>query len=95
MILYILPYDYFFKNLVIRMRTCLDSTALALNSHYFFISPPYGGCGANSGYLSFLAADDDNGNLNDGTPHMSAIYKAFNDQEIACNTPARQGHIKY
>ena len=27
---------------------------------------------------------DDNGNLNDGTPHMSAIFKAFNDQEIAC-----------
>lgn len=48
---------------------------------------PWGGCGTNSGYLSFLAADDDNGNINDGTPHMKAIYKAFNDQEIACNVP--------
>lgn len=34
-----------------------------------------GGCGTNSGYLSFLAADDDNGNVNDGTPHMEAIFK--------------------
>ena len=32
-----------------------------------------------------MLADDDNGNLNDGTPHMRAIYKAFNDQQIACN----------
>ena len=46
-----------------------------------------GGCGTNSGYLSFLAADDDNGNLSDGTPHMRAIFKAFNDQEIACDAP--------
>ncbi|MCP4557821.1 MAG: hypothetical protein GY836_20630, partial [Herbaspirillum sp.] len=36
---------------------------------------------------NYLAADDDNGNVNDGTPHMQAIYDAFNDQEIACNTP--------
>ena len=27
-----------------------------------------GGCFANSGYFAFLAADDDNGNINDGTP---------------------------
>ena len=46
-----------------------------------------GGCGTNSGYLSYLAADDDNGNINDGTPHMRAIFKAFNDQEIACDAP--------
>ena len=30
---------------------------------------------------------DDNGNINDGTPHMTAIFEAFNTQEIACNTP--------
>ena len=42
---------------------------------WFSGSPPFGGCGTNSGYFSFLAADDDNGNLNDGTPHMQAIYK--------------------
>ncbi len=31
------------------------------------------GCGATNGYMQWLAADDDNGNLNDGTPHMTAI----------------------
>ena len=33
---------------------------------------------------------DDNGNLNDGTPHMRAIYNAFNEHEIACNTLTAQ-----
>jgi S-layer homology domain len=46
------------------------------------------GCGATGGYLSFLAADDDNGNLNDGTPHMTAIRASFERHEIHCNTPA-------
>lgn len=74
-----------------------DNTALEIVTRLTYIaagnvqtwyqgSPPFGGCGPNSGYLSFLAADDDNGNLDDGTPHMKAIFKAFNDQEIACNT---------
>jgi hypothetical protein len=40
--------------------------------------------------MNYLAADDDNGNLNDGTPHMTAIFNAFNDQEIACGTPTVQ-----
>ncbi len=46
------------------------------------------GCGATNGYMSWLAADDDNGNLSDGTPHMTAIYNAFNRHNIACSTPA-------
>jgi hypothetical protein len=46
------------------------------------------GCGANSGYLQWLAADDDDGNLGNGTPHMTAIYAAFNRHNIACGTPA-------
>jgi hypothetical protein len=45
------------------------------------------GCGATNGYMSWLAADDDNGNLSDGTPHMTAIYAAFNRHNIACATP--------
>lgn len=53
---------------------------------WFTMTAPFGGCGANSGYLSYLAADDDDGDLTNGTPHMKAIYKAFNDQQIACNT---------
>ncbi len=45
------------------------------------------GCGATNGYMQWLTADDDNGNLNDGTPHMTAIYNAFNRHGIACSTP--------
>lgn len=45
------------------------------------------GCGATNGYMQWLTADDDNGNLNDGTPHMTAIFAAFNRHNIACATP--------
>jgi hypothetical protein len=48
------------------------------------------GCGATNGYMQWLAADDDNGNLNDGTPHMTAIYAAYNRHNIACSTPTPQ-----
>ncbi|MEM1205878.1 MAG: hypothetical protein AAGN66_21790 [Acidobacteriota bacterium] len=49
-----------------------------------------GGCAASSGYQQFLAADDDNGDLTDGTPHMQAIFDAFDRHGIACPTPAVQ-----
>lgn len=48
----------------------------------------FNGCAAASGYRQWLAADDDNGDLSDGTPHMTAIYNAFHRHEIACDTPA-------
>ena len=48
------------------------------------------GCGSTNGYMQWLAADDDNGNLSDGTPHMTAIYNAFARHNIACDTPAPQ-----
>ncbi len=47
-----------------------------------------GGCSATGGYLNLLAVDDDNGNLTDGTPHMTAIRAAFERHEIHCATPA-------
>ena len=47
-----------------------------------------GGCDAAGGYLQVLATDDDNGNLADGTPHMTAIRAAFERHEIHCATPA-------
>src|SRR5262249_5892216 len=34
------------------------------------------------------AVDDDNGNLNDGTPHGGALFAAFNRHLIACTTDA-------
>jgi hypothetical protein len=45
------------------------------------------GCGATNGYMQWLTADDDNGNLNDGTPHMTAIFAAYNRHGVACATP--------
>ncbi|MEE8525874.1 MAG: hypothetical protein V3T72_18210, partial [Thermoanaerobaculia bacterium] len=57
---------------------------------WYQCTTPFGGCSASGGYLNFLAADDDNGNLADGTPHMTAIFSAFDRHGIACNSPAVQ-----
>lgn len=46
-----------------------------------------GGCGLTNAYLQWLAADDDNGNVNDGTPHITALRAAFNRHGIGCATP--------
>ncbi len=46
-----------------------------------------GGCGATNAYMQWLAADDDNGNVNDGTPHITALRNAFTRHGIACSTP--------
>jgi trimeric autotransporter adhesin len=48
------------------------------------------GCNADSGYLQYLAADADNGSIEDGTPHMSAIFAAFDRHQLACSTPVVQ-----
>ncbi len=48
------------------------------------------GCNGDGGYLNWLAIDDDNGDLTDGTPHMMAIYSAFQDHGIACPSPTPQ-----
>ncbi len=48
------------------------------------------GCGATNAYMQWLAADDDDGNLNHGTPHMTALYNAFNRHGIACSAPTPQ-----
>jgi len=48
------------------------------------------GCNADSGYLNFLAADDDDGDLSNGTPHMAAIFASFDRHGMACATPTVQ-----
>jgi hypothetical protein len=45
------------------------------------------GCGASNAYMNWLTADDDNGNLMDGTPHISALFQAFSRHGIACPVP--------
>jgi len=48
------------------------------------------GCAAEAGYMNYIAADDVDGDLTNGTPHMSAIFAAFNRHGAACSTPAVQ-----
>ncbi len=45
------------------------------------------GCGATNAYMQWLAADDDDGNVNNGTPHFTAIRAAFSRHNIACASP--------
>ena len=44
------------------------------------------GCAATSWFMGMLTADDDNGNLTDGTPHAASLFAAFNDHAIACGS---------
>ena len=83
------PYNYD-NNTAHEITTRLTFLGAGATGTWFSGGPPNGGCAGSSGYMNYLAADDDNGNLNDGTPHMTAIYNAFNDQEIACQTPTVQ-----
>jgi hypothetical protein len=47
------------------------------------------GCAAGSGFMQWLATDDDNGDIADGTPHRLYLYHAFDRQGIGCqNIPA-------
>jgi len=41
-------------------------------------------CGATSWYHKLRLADDDDGNLANGTPHAGAIFAAFDRHEFAC-----------
>ncbi len=52
--------------------------------------PNSNGCAAANQYQTFLVVDDCDGNLANGTPHMQAIYDAFNRHAIACANPAPQ-----
>jgi hypothetical protein len=75
-----------------------NNTALELATRLFYltadgISTYYtcsvgGGCNATHGYMTFLGMDDDNGNIGDGTPHMTAIRGAFERHQMHCTTPA-------
>jgi hypothetical protein len=50
------------------------------------------GCGAANWYTVYLAVDDDDGNLSNGTPNGCRIWDAFNAHGIACGTrPACSG----
>ncbi|MGY6553785.1 MAG: carboxypeptidase regulatory-like domain-containing protein [Wenzhouxiangella sp.] len=76
-------------NTALELGTRLTYLGSHVVGSWFQCNPGSGtgnGCNANGGYLNYLAADDDNGDLTDGTPHMSAIFAAFNRHGLACNT---------
>ena len=56
-----------------------------LNGWYATGGAVHANCGATFGYNQILLADDDNGSLADGTPHMTAIFDAFDRHEIDCS----------
>lgn len=62
----------------------LNFVAAGLVSSWFTCTNGEGGCAATTGYQQYLAADDDNGNIADGTPHMSALFAAFDRHGAAC-----------
>jgi trimeric autotransporter adhesin len=80
------PFD-FDASTALELATRLHYRASQLITDWYACSVG-GGCGATTGYMQYLAADDDNGNIGDGTPHMSAIRAAFERHEIHCPTPA-------
>jgi trimeric autotransporter adhesin len=44
------------------------------------------GCATGSYWRTMRAVDDDDGNLNNGTPHSCNLYAAFNRHGMACTT---------
>jgi len=49
--------------------------------------PSSDSCAAGTWYQQMRAADDDDGNLANGTPNAAAIYAAFARHDIACGAP--------
>ncbi|HEY0554758.1 MAG TPA: hypothetical protein VGG20_10865 [Thermoanaerobaculia bacterium] len=66
---------YLSRNTATKSFACTTGTTYTSN-----------GCSAGSLWKVFRAVDDDNGNLNDGTPHGGALFAAFNRHSIACTT---------
>lgn len=78
--------------------TMSENSALVLGTRLFYLAgggvtmgyqcdTAVGGCVAGSWYMRVLAADDDDGNLLNGTPHMVAIQDAFARHGIGCGLP--------
>ena len=80
-------------NTALEITTRLTAIAADNLANWYECAQGAGGCGTMSGYRMYLAADDDDGNLGNGTPHMQAIFNAFNRHGIACaaETPTNSG----
>ncbi len=64
-------------------------------NNYNCALPSSDGCSSGSWFHRMLVADDDDGNLANGTPHAAALFGAFARHGIACggpSDPANQNH---
>ncbi|MEE8522489.1 MAG: hypothetical protein V3T72_01055 [Thermoanaerobaculia bacterium] len=75
-------------NTALEIATRVNYLGAGVVGNWFTCTTPFGGCNADGGYLNYLVADDDDMTLANGTPHMSAIFAAFDRHQIACDTPA-------
>jgi uncharacterized repeat protein (TIGR01451 family) len=74
-------------NTALEITTRLVAIAADNLANWYTCTQGAGGCTTITAYNMFLAADDDDGNLANGTPHMTAIFNAFDRHGIACATP--------
>ena len=86
------PFSYD-ANTALELATRLAYIGGSFVGNWYQCTGPVGdGCNADSGYKTALAADDDDGDLTNGTPHATAIYNAYNRHQIACApVPADSG----
>lgn len=73
-------------NTALELGTRLTFEGAGAVGNWYQCNASTGGCNADSGYLQYLAANDTTGSLEDGTPHMSAIFAAFNRHQLACTS---------
>lgn len=81
------PFNFDF-NTSLEVATQLVYRAAGNIGNWYQCSPTLGGCLADGGYLNLLAADDDDGDITNGTPHMTAIFAALDRHQIACAPPS-------
>ena len=82
-------------NTALELATRIAYIGGSFVGNWYQCTGPVGdGCNADSGYKTALAADDDDGDITNGTPHATAIYNAYNRHQIACDSGAQQQRLR-
>jgi len=68
---------------------------ITLDDMYTCTGSSSSGCTGNTLYNVMRALDDDNSNLNDGTPHAQAIYQSLARHQIACGAAGDAANQNY
>jgi subtilisin-like proprotein convertase family protein len=67
-------------------RLWYESRAGSGGDIYTCALPDSDSCSSSSWYQQMRVADDDDGNLDNGTPHAAALFAAFDRHDIACGS---------